>query len=134
MGKVKKHGGGETTRTIAICLLSLSRQVLSGRIYHVVNDDVYIDFGHKFPCVCKRPRRLRNRYVRGAEVRVLVKSLELSDKFLGFEKEMTLLEADCVLLGLAEDGGGGRGRQGRVEVRPGGRFAQQRQEQSESQE
>ena len=83
--------------------------MLVGRIYHTVNDDLYIDFGHKFPCVCPRPRRFRNQFVRGAEVRVLVKSLELSEIFLGFDKEMTLMEADCVLLGLNR-GDLGRGK------------------------
>ncbi len=33
-------------------------------------------------------------------MKVQVKSLELSQKFLGYERELTLLEADCVLLGL----------------------------------
>lgn len=73
-----------------------------GKIYHVVDDDLYIDFGGKFPCVCQKPRRGGHLYTRGTEVRLLVKSLEMSQKFLGYEKEMSLLEADCVLLGLAQ--------------------------------
>lgn len=75
-------------------------QVLVGRIYHTVNDDLYIDVGLKFPVVCQRPRRLRSQYTRGTRVRVLLKSAELSQTFLGYEKEMTLLEADGVLLGM----------------------------------
>ena len=75
------------------------RKTVVGRIYHVVDDDLYIDFGHKFPCVCQRPSHDKFKYVRGAEVKLLIKDLEMSQKFLGYEKEMTLLEADCVLLG-----------------------------------
>merc|ERR1711913_269079 len=71
-----------------------------GKIYHVVDDDLYIDFGNKFPCVCQRPRENKYKYVRGAEVKLLIKDLEMSQRFLGYDKEMTLLEADCVLLGL----------------------------------
>lgn len=74
-------------------------KIVVGRIYHVVNDDMYIDFGGKFPCVCHRPREKRSIFSRGTEVKVMIKSLELSQQFLGFEKEMTLCEADCVFLG-----------------------------------
>ena len=79
--------------------------MLIGRIYHIVNDDMYIDLGLKFPCVCKRPRWNRADFARGTEVRVLLKSTEMSQTFLAFDKEMTLMEAEGVLLGLHEGSG-----------------------------
>merc|ERR1719336_3126632 len=69
------------------------------KIYHVVQDDLYIDFGHKFGCVCKKPRDDRGQYIRGTEVKLKVKSLEMSERFLGYNRDISLLEADCVLLG-----------------------------------
>ena len=39
-------------------------QVVVGKVYHIVNDDLYIDFGHKFGCICKKPRYNLNNYWR----------------------------------------------------------------------
>ena len=75
-------------------------KIVSGHVFEVFEDDLYIDFGGKFHCVCPRPAINPELYYRGVKVKLLLKDFEMSSSFFGSEKHVTLLEADGVLLGL----------------------------------
>ena len=73
-------------------------------IFPVLLKSKFLEFGGKFNCVCTRPCSPSGRdYQRGVEVKLRIKKLESSQKFLGYEKEMSLLEAECVLIGLHKE-------------------------------
>jgi len=71
-----------------------------GKVFHLVNDDLYVDVGLKFHAVVKRPREDSKLHVRGSTVRLRLIDYEITDRFIGSEKTTSLLEADAILLGL----------------------------------
>ncbi|XP_046569805.1 28S ribosomal protein S28, mitochondrial-like [Haliotis rubra] len=77
-----------------------SSRVVAATIMETVGDDLYIDFGCKFHCVCEKAKLTPERYHRGVSVKLQVRDLEMTSAFLGSDKHITLQEADSVLKGL----------------------------------
>lgn len=76
---------------------------VKGEVIAVVGDNLYVDFGCKFHAVVKRPEGEKKLYSKDTSVVLLVKSLELTDHFLGDSKHTSLLEAEAELIGLLNE-------------------------------
>ncbi|XP_013067327.2 28S ribosomal protein S28, mitochondrial-like [Biomphalaria glabrata] len=85
-----------------VSLGDVAGRLVEGKIFEVMGDDLYIDFGGKFHCVCPRPKNNGNLYRRGTKVLLSLQCLEMSSAFLGSDVHVTLLEADATLLGLSK--------------------------------
>lgn len=70
-----------------------------GRVFHITDNEMYVDVGLKFHAVVKRPRDNRM-YVRGSTVKLKLLDYEITDRFIGSNVDTSLLEADAKLLGL----------------------------------
>lgn len=75
-------------------------KLVDGKIIAVDGPNLYIDFGGKFHGVAIRPHKHGNRYVKGAQVKVLIKDLEVGMHFLGSNTDTSLLEASVEIVGL----------------------------------
>ena len=72
-----------------------------GRIVDICNDDLYVDFGGKFEAVVKKPQTttIKDEYKLGTLVRLILNKFEMTGQFLGDEQQITLNEADAILIG-----------------------------------
>lgn len=75
-------------------------KIVHGRIFRVVDNNLYVDFDWKFPCVLRRPAQDAHLYVNNSVVQLRIIDLEMSTIFLGAAKETSLNEANCALIGL----------------------------------
>lgn len=82
--------------------------VVKGKIFHLTENELYVDVGMKFHAVVKKPREDKRLYVRGATVKLRLLDYELSDRFIGSKRDTSVRESDAILLGLESTPIGGK--------------------------
>ena len=75
---------------------------VEGVVLAVVDDNLYVDFGCKFHAVVPVPSQKLSSYRRNTRVIVRILDLEMTDHFIGDGTDLTLLEAEAELVGLAD--------------------------------
>jgi len=79
---------------------SFKDEVLIGKISDIVNDDLYIDYGGKFYFVAQRPKKEGDAYQKGTRVLMKLTQYEVTGKFHGEQRALTINESDGFLIGL----------------------------------
>lgn len=97
--------GGQTFASLIrnsrfISLGDFRGAIVTGKVFHTTEEELYVDFGSKFHAVVKKPREETSLYVRGSIVKLKLLDYEITDRFIGSEHMTSLLEADAILQGL----------------------------------
>merc|ERR1711973_178146 len=79
---------------------SFKDELLIGKIKDIVNDDLYIDYGGKFFFITQRPEKQGDEYQKGTRVLMKLTQYEVTGKFHGEHRALTINESDGILLGL----------------------------------
>lgn len=69
----------------------------SGTVVEATDSNLFVDYGGKFLCVCKIPRKSSKSKWVGTRVEIKILAWELSAKFIGATKDITLLESEGVI-------------------------------------
>lgn len=88
-------------RSKFVSILDPVNQEVEGVVLAVVGKNLYVDFGCKFHAVVPVPNVNAASYRKGAKVVVRVLDLEMTNHFIGDGKDLSLLEAEAELVGLA---------------------------------
>lgn len=68
-----------------------------GTVVEVADSSLFVDYGGKFLCVCKVPRKSNKLKWVGTHVEIKILMWELSAKFIGATKDITLLESEGII-------------------------------------
>ena len=88
-------------RSKFVSILDPVNQKVEGVVLAVVNKNLYVDFGCKFHAVVPIPKVNEDSYRKGTRVVIRVLDLEMTNHFIGDGRDISLLEAEAELVGLA---------------------------------
>lgn len=75
----------------------ISGSTCEGIVLETAGSNLFVDYGGKFLCVCQTPRDVPNKNWIGTHVDIKILTWELSAKFIGATKDVTLLESEGII-------------------------------------